>query len=463
MESIESSILKGLLTNDEYVSKVYPHLDIQFFEGTSKTVFFIFSELYDKYKTVPTKEAIQLTAKTIGLKQKEYADTVDCISDLYKLHNENPTLNVEWLVKETESYCQQKALYDGIYQAANILSGDEKKIDKSAIPSILENALAISFDRNIGCDYFDSAKDRYLHYTSEEELIKFPLPELNELSNGGLRKKTLSCLLAGTGVGKSAMMCYLAGEWLKMGYNVLYITLEMSEYQVQERIDANLMNVPIDELKKLSEKEFMSKMDSIQNKTNGRFVTKQYPTSSAHTGHFKVLLKELQQKQGFVPDIIIGDYINISASARYKSLAGVNSYSLVKAIAEEWRALAVEYNVPFLTATQVNRDSMNSTAPDMTSTSESFGLPMSLDLFIAIVTDESLQEQKEQILHCLKSRFGDKSRVSSMRVGIDFSLMRYYSKMPGLSEEVHVPVSELSNNVKKTLERLEETTTDWGA
>jgi replicative DNA helicase len=425
MISIETSIVKGLLFDQEYASKVVPHLKDEFFDGHHKELYKIYSKLYDKYGTTPTIEAMVISLKQSGLSENIYESALGEIELVIKNRSERP--DTTWLIDETQRYCSDKALFNALYQSISIIEGNDKSLDKHCIPNILEDALAISFDQNIGSDYLEDFQKRFDYYTSTTNKLPFPLAALNTLSNGGLPPKTLCAILAGTNVGKSAMMCYLAGEWLRAGHDVLYITMEMSEEAVQERVDANLLDMTTDELKNpsLNKEMFLSKVQQLRSRTTGRLIVKEYPTSSAHAGHFRYLLKELKQKKKFKPRIIFIDYINICASSRYKAGAGANSYTIIKSIAEELRGLAVEEEVTIFTATQTNREGMKDNKPDMTSTSESVGLPQSLDWFVAMVTNEELMELGQQLILPLKTRFGNKAGLKSQLVRIDFDKMRY--------------------------------------
>lgn len=448
MNTIEESIVKGLMYNEEYARKVFPFLKSDFFDGAQKEVFDLYGELFDKYNKIPSMESMLVSIQNKGLLETTFNDAVNLLQTAYNTRNEIP--DTEWLVDETEKYCVDKAMFNAIYKSISIIEGNEKNLDKHAIPEILDEALSISFDTSVGSDYLEDFAKRFQYYTNPESRLPFPLKALNELSNQGLPKKTLNALLASTNTGKSAMMCFLAGEWLKQGKNVLYISLEMSEETVQERIDANLLNVKTDDLKKedLDWGWFEGKVSSLKKKTLGKLIVKEYPTSSAHAGHFRNLLRELKQKKKFKPDIVFVDYINICASSRYKSMSGVNSYSYIKAIAEELRGLACEFDVPFFTATQVNREGANSQSPDMTATSDSFGLPMSLDWFVAIVTNEDLMEMNRQMLILLKTRYGNKQNKKSQLVGIDFDYMRYFDVE--IDEKNNDNVKEVANVVGKT-------------
>lgn len=456
MNTIEESIVKGLLYNEEYARKVYPFLKSDFFDGSSREIFNLYSDLFDKYNKIPSLESMLVSIQTKGLLEDTFNDAVRTLKVAYESKDEIP--DTQWLVDETEKYCVDKALFNAIYKSISIIEGNDKQLDKHAIPEILDQALSISFDESVGSDYLEDFARRFQYYTNPESRLRFPLEALNELSNGGLPPKTLNALLASTNTGKSAMMCYLAGEWLKQGKNVLYISLEMSEETVQERIDANLLNIKTDDLKRtdLDWNWFEGKIGELKKKTLGKLIVKEYPTGSAHAGHFRNLLKELKQKKKFKPDIVFVDYINICASSRYKSMSGVNSYSYIKAIAEELRGLACEFEVPFFTATQVNREGANSQSPDMTATSDSFGLPMSLDWFAAIVTNEELMEMNRQMLLLLKTRYGNKQGKKSQLVKIDFDYMRYEDvatddKMPDNTKEVAKVVGKTTPATKATL------------
>lgn len=426
MQSIESSIIKGLLYDDEYSRKVYPYLKEEYFDGASREVFNLFGELFDKYSTIPSMEAMLVSIQTKGLSEDVFESAVSMLQGAYTSKDDAP--DTKWLVDETEKYCTDKALFNAIYKSISIIEGSDKLLDKHAIPEILDEALSISFEQSVGSDYLEDAMRRFEYYTNTELRLKFPLDALNALTNGGLPPKTLSAFLAGSNVGKSALMCFLAGEWLKAGKNVLYITLEMSEEAVQERIDANLLDISTDDLKNpdLDKEWFLGKVNALKLKTVGKLIVKEYPTSSAHSGHFRHLLKELRQKKKFKPDVIFIDYINICASARYKAGSGANSYTTVKSTAEELRGLAVEFELPIVTATQTTREGMSSQNPDMTSTSESVGLPQTLDFFAAIVTNDELMEMGRQMMILIKTRFGNKQGMKRQLVGIDWNKMRYH-------------------------------------
>lgn len=424
MITIEDSIIKGLLYNEEYSRKVYPYLDEKYFDGGYRQLFSIYKGLFDAYNSIPTLEAIAISLQQSSIGDSEYESVLEIVEKASKNREEFPDL--DWLIDQTEEYCRDKAIYNAIYKSIGILDGSEKGLDKHAIPDLLDDALAVSFDTSIGMEFFDDAERRYELYTAEDSRIKFPLNALQILSNNGLKKKSLSVILAGPNIGKSSLMCYLSGEFLKQGLNVLYISGEMGEEIIHERVEANLLGIPTDNLPKLSREEYISKINSVKGKTHGKLFAKEYPTGAAHAGHIRNLLKDLKQKKKFTPNVIFVDYLNIFASSRYKSMSGVNSYSYVKAIAEELRGIGVEFDVPVVTATQVTRTGYSESTPDLTATSESFGVPATADFMIAITTDEVLQENNRQMLHLLKTRWGNKTKVKPQLVGINFDLMRYY-------------------------------------
>lgn len=424
MEQIEVSIVKGLMYDEEYCRTVYPYLKADYFEGATKQIFTAFSDLFEKYNRVPSMETMVVGIQKSKLDEAEYEHVMTVLETVLKTKHEKP--ETDWLKDETEVYCRDRALYNAIYKSISIIEGSEKDLDVNIIPDILDDALSIGFDTTIGSDYLEDIRKRYEYYTNAEERLPFPLKALNILTNNGLPKKTLNVLLAGTNVGKSAMMCYLAGEWLKAGKNVLYVTLEMSEEAIQERVDANLLDMTTDELRAITDfSVFEKKIKNLAMRTNGKFIVKEYPTGGAHAGHIKLLLKELKQKKKFVPDVIIVDYINILSSSRYKSMSGVNSYSYIKAIAEELRGVAVEYEVPVLSATQTNREGYGNNSPDMTSVSDSFGLSMTVDWMGAMITNDELMEMNNILMLLLKTRYGNKTKTSSQLINVDYDHMRY--------------------------------------
>ena len=388
-ERIEITILRNLLFTEEYYRKVVPFIKDEYFTEYDERI--IFEEIQDfssKYDKIPTQEVILINLQNRSdLTEDNFQSASTIVNSL-----SNEWVDFEWLCDATEKWCQDRAIYLALMQSIKIADGGDSKLDKGAIPSILQEALAVSFDEHIGHDYIEQSKDRYEFYHKTEEKIPFDLEKFNYITKGGIPNKTLNIALAGTGVGKSLFMCHCASSVLLQGRNVLYITCEMAEEKIAERIDANLLNVNIRDIQDLPEVLYNSKVQEIARKTQGKLIIKEYPTASAHAGHFKALLSDLSLKKDFKPDIIFIDYLNICASARYKG-AIVNSYTYVKAIAEELRGLAVENNVPIVSATQTTRAGFGSSDPDLTDTSESFGLPATADLMFALISTEELEQQ----------------------------------------------------------------------
>tara|TARA_B100000700_G_scaffold77891_1_gene87443 strand:+ start:1131 stop:2510 length:1380 start_codon:yes stop_codon:yes gene_type:complete len=420
-ERIEESILRNLLHNEEYYRKVVPFLKAEYFESYHEKI--IYEEIFDfaaKYDKVPTKEVLTINLQNrTDLTDESFQDSVSAVREL-----SDEWVDYEWLLDATEKWCKDRAIYLALMQSIKIADGD-KKISRDAIPSILQEALAVSFDEHIGHDYIEQSKDRYEFYHRKEEKIPFDLEKFNYITKGGLSNKTLNIALAGTGVGKSLFMCHMAGAALSQGYDVLYITCEMAEEKIAERIDANLLNVAVKDIVDLPEVLFTSKVNEIARKTQGKLIIKEYPTASAHAGHFKALLSDLRLKKDFKPAIIFIDYLNICASVRYKG-AVVNSYTYVKAIAEELRGLAVECNVPIISATQTTRSGFGNSDPDLTDTSESFGLPATADFMFALISTEELEQQGRIMVKQLKNRYSDPTSSRKFMVGIDRSKMRLY-------------------------------------
>ena len=421
-ERIEETILRNLICNEQYYRKVVPFIKADYFQEYNEKI--LFEEIADfaaKYDKVPTKEVLTINLQSRGdLTEETFKDT---LSGLNSLSDE--WVDYEWLCDSTEKWCQDRAIYNALMQSIKIADGGDKKLDKGSIPSILQDALAVSFDEHIGHDYIEQADDRYEFYHRKEEKIPFDLEKFNYITKGGLPNKTLNIALAGTGVGKSLFMCHMAGSALSQGYNVLYITCEMAEEKIAERIDANLLNVSVKDIVDIPEVLFRSKVQEISKKTQGKLIIKEYPTASAHAGHFRALLNDLQLKKDFKPDLIFVDYLNICASVRYKG-AIVNSYTYVKAIAEELRGLAVETNLPIISATQTTRAGFGNSDPDLTDTSESFGLPATADFMFALISTEELEQQGRILVKQLKNRYNDPTASKKFMLGIDRSKMRLY-------------------------------------
>ena len=421
-ERIEQTILRNLIYNEKYYRKVVPFLKAEYYETYHERI--IFEEIADfaaKYDKIPTKEVLTINIQNRGdLTDEAFKESLQEINSLT-----DEWVDYDWLLDATEKWCQDRAIYLALMQSIKIADGGDKKFTKGAIPSILQDALAVSFDEHIGHDYIEQADDRYEFYHRKEEKIPFDLEKFNYITKGGLPNKTLNIALAGTGVGKSLFMCHMAGSALSQGYNVLYITCEMAEEKIAERIDANLLNVSVKDIVDIPEVLFRSKVQEISKKTQGKLIIKEYPTASAHAGHFRALLNDLQLKKDFKPDLIFVDYLNICASVRYKG-AIVNSYTYVKAIAEELRGLAVETNLPIISATQTTRAGFGNSDPDLTDTSESFGLPATADFMFALISTEELEEQGRIMVKQLKNRYNDPTASKKFMLGIDRSKMRLY-------------------------------------
>jgi replicative DNA helicase len=423
MERLELTILRNLIFNEDYARKVIPFIQPEYFEQRiEKIVFEETVQFIAKYNSSITIEALGIEIDNRrDLTESENKDISDLVS---KLHNA-PVEN-QWIIDTTEKWCRDRAIYLALMESIHIADGKDEKKGRDAIPSILSDALSVSFDNNIGHDYLQNYEERYEFYHRKEDKIEFDLEYFNKITKGGLPNKTLNIALAGTGVGKSLFMCHIASSALLQGRNVLYITLEMAEERIAERIDANLLNVPIQQLVDLPRSAFENKVTGVAKKTQGSLVIKEYPTASAHSGHFKALLNELALKKSFRPDIIFIDYLNICSSSRFKSGSNINSYTLVKSIAEELRGLAVEFNVPIVSATQTTRSGFGSSDVELTDTSESFGLPATADLMFALISTEELEGLGQIMVKQLKNRYNDPTIFKRFVLGIDRAKMRLY-------------------------------------
>ena len=423
MERVEYLILKNLLHNEEYSRKVIPFIKTEYFEDSSQKI--VFEEIFgfiQKYNKQVTKEVLCIEVESRqDINESSFKEIIDLINVL----DESPT-EFQWLIDQTEKWCRDRAIYLALMESIHIADGKDEKKSRDSIPSILQDALAVSFDTHIGHDYLQDYEERYESYHRKEEKIEFDLEYLNKITKGGLPNKTLNVALAGTGVGKSLFMCHVASSVLLQGRNVLYITMEMAEERIAERIDANLLNVPIQSIVELPKSMFDTKVNNLMQKTKGSLIIKEYPTASAHAGHFKSLLSELALKKSFRPDIIFIDYLNICASSRYRANSNVNSYSYIKAIAEELRGLAVEANVPIVSATQTTRSGYGSSDVDITDTSESFGLPATADLMFALISTDELETLGQILVKQLKNRYNDPTIHKRFVVGIDRAKMRLY-------------------------------------
>ena len=423
MEKVETTILRNLLFNNDYCRKVLPFIKTEYFENLhEKVVFEEICKFIVAYDSLATKEVLLIeTEKRTDITEDTYKTICDYVSNLDIL-----PADTNWVTDTTEKWCRDRAIYLALMESIKIADGQDDKKNRDAIPTILQEALAVSFDDHIGHDYLNDYQERYESYHRKEDKIAFDLDYFNKITKGGIPNKTLNIALAGTGVGKSLFMCHFASSVLLQGRNVLYITLEMAEEKIAERIDANLLNVNIKDIETLPKMMFDSKVNSIAKKTQGTLIIKEYPTASAHAGHFRALLNELSLKKSFRPDIIFIDYLNICGSSRYKSNFSVNSYSYIKAIAEELRGLAVESNVPIVSATQTTRSGFSSSDPDLTDTSESFGLPATADLMFALISTEELEQLGQIMVKQLKNRYNDPTMNKRFVVGIDRAKMRLF-------------------------------------
>ena len=423
MERIERTTLKNLIHNDEYARKVLPFLKEEYF--TERFDKILFREIYHfitKYNNLPTKEALSIELNNRkDVNETEYKTITDILGTLNK-----EQIDQKWLVETTEKFCKDRAIHNAILGGIQILDGKDREHTPEYLPEMLSQALSVSFDQKIGHDYLAETKERYDFYKRKEERLELDLDFFNKITRGGIPSKTLNICLAGTGVGKTMFMTHLASSILLQGKNVLYITLEMAEERIAERIDANLLNVGMSDLEELPYQMYETKINKLQSKTTGKLIIKEYPTASAHTGHFKNLLNELALKKSFKPDILFVDYLNIAASARFKAGANVNSYTYIKAIAEELRGLAVEYNIPVFSATQTTRGGYVSSDIGMEDTAESFGLPATADFMFALISSEELEQKNQILIKQLKNRYNDPTVNRKFIVGVDRSKMRLY-------------------------------------
>jgi|TARA_R110002050_G_scaffold245790_2_gene383395 replicative DNA helicase len=430
---IEQVILENLIKDDTYVRKVIPFLKPEYFmQYEDKKVFDIIFNFVEKYNNPPSKQAIILAVnEDTSLNEDSHVKCMEVINTL-----NGDEVNRDWLIDETEKFCKDKALYLGVMESIQIIDGKNKDKSTDALPSILSEALSVGFDTNIGHDFIEDAEKRYDFYHRIEEKVEFDLDMFNKITEGGLSNKTLNIALAGTGVGKSLFMCHMASAAISKGKNVLYITLEMSEERIAERIDANLMNLPIQELSDLSKAMYDDRIKKINDKIEGRLIIKEYPTASAHSGHFKALINELKLKRSFFPDIIFIDYLNICSSSRFRPGSSANSYTIIKSIAEELRGLAVEQNVPIVSATQTTRGGYDNSDVSLTDTSESFGLPATADLMFAIISTEELEQMGQFMIKQLKNRYADPTRNKRFMIGVDRSRMKLFDLDPSAQTQL---------------------------
>jgi replicative DNA helicase len=432
MEKIELLILKNLIYNEEYVRKILPYLKSDYFQDFSqKVVFEEIQQFFSSYNQLPTKEAVEIEIENRSdLTENSYKECLDVVSNL-----EFEPVEFEWLTKTTEKWCKDRAIYLALMESIQIADGGDSKKSRDSIPSILQDALSVSFDTHIGHDYIEDIDSRFEFYHKTEQKIPFDLDYFNRITDGGASKKTLNVVVAPPGVGKSLFLCHIGASILSQGKNVLYLTLEMAEERIAERIDANLLDVSIKDLMKLSKDQFFAKANILKKKTQGKLIIKEYPPGTANCNHFKALLKELELKKNFIPDAIIVDYLNLCSSSRYKT-STTNSYTYVKAISEELRAMGVEYNLPVFSATQVNRNGASTTEVEMTDTSESFGLPATVDMLFALISTEELEQMGQIMIKQLKNRYAPLDRYRKFVVGVDRSKMRLYDVDQSAQEEL---------------------------
>ena len=419
---LEKTILSNLIHSEDYCRKVVPFLKTEYFSDNFERI--VAQELLTFFTEYNKPASLEILAIQIG-KRKLHKDQIESI-EKYINDLDFITENQEWLYKNTEAFCKKQAVYNAIINSFEIIEGKNDTLTEDAIPSLLSDALSVSFDKSVGHDYLEDFAERYEFYNRKEEKLSFDLDLFNKITKGGLSRKTLNVILAGTGVGKSLFMCHFAASILTQAKNVLYITMEMAEERIAERIDANLLNMTMDELSKVDKDIYETRIGKLIKKTNGKLIIKEYPTASAHAGHFRALLEELKLKRDFKPDIVIIDYLNICASSRIKHGSGVNSYTYIKSIAEELRGLGVEYNVPILSATQTTRGGYDNTDVDITDTSESFGLPATVDLMFALISTEELENLNQIMVKQLKNRYNDISYYKRFVVGVDRARMKLY-------------------------------------
>mgnify|MGYP003144955727 FL=1 len=422
--NLELTILRNILTDEKYMRKVLPFVKPDYFEGIYRILFREAGKYVGKYNKLPTAESFKVEIdQSDRLSGENYTVAVDLVPQLFSKEK----IDEQWLVDTTEKWCQDRAIYNAIMESISIIDGKHETLTKGALPDLLSKALGVAFDTNVGHDYIENQEERYEFYHQQEDRIPFDLEYFNKITKGGVPNKTLNIALAGTGVGKSLFMCHVAASALVQGRDVLYITMEMAEERIAERIDANLLNTPIDQLTNLSKEMHRTKVEDIARKTTGKLIIKEYPTGSAHTGHFRALLNELKLKKQFEPQIIFIDYLNICASSRMKGMGGaINSYNYIKAIAEELRGLAVEFNVPLFSATQTTRSGYSNSDVGLEDTSESFGLPATADLMFALISTEELDREGQIMVKQLKNRYNDPTMHKRFVVGIDRAKMRLF-------------------------------------
>ena len=435
MQRTETVVLSSLIHNEEYLRKVMPFLKSEYFTTRSDAILFLAIKGFtDKYSKVPTLDVLKLAVnKDKGISEDEHTEILEALEDMAPIDND-----LQWLVDTTEEFCKDKALYNAIVTSIQVIDGKHKKIKSDGLPALLEEALAVAFDNHVGHDYITDADERFESYHNVESRIPFDLDMFNRITMGGIPKKTLNVFMAGINVGKTLVMNHVAASFLAQGKNVLYITLEMSETEIAKRIDANLLNITMADLMVVSKVMYKERMDKLQARSKGKLIVKEYPTGGGHAGNFNALINELRLKKSFVPDVVFIDYLNICSSSRLKEDAAAHTYTWIKAIAEEIRGLAVKHNVPIFSATQTTRSGSVNNDPGMTDTSESFGLPATVDLYLSIVQDEQLENDNQYIIKQLKNRYRDKAVDRRFLIGVDKTKMRLYdvekSAQKGLSQ-----------------------------
>jgi replicative DNA helicase len=436
MKRLETTILKNLIFNEDYARKILPFIKSEYFtDNTEKILFQEVEEYINHYKNLPTYESLVINfTESKTLTEQQVQDSIGMLREINSEKDERS--DIAWLIDNTEKFCQDKAIYNAIMKSVKILDNKSDKDSKGSIPQLLSDALGVSFDSSVGHDYVEDADNRFDFYHRHETKIPFDLDIFNKITKGGLPTKTLNIALAGTGVGKSLFMCHVAGSCLSQGLNVLYITMEMAEERIAERIDANLLNIDISDLHAISKQDYDRKFSAMRVKTQGKLIIKEYPTAAASALHFRALLNELQLKKSFKPDIIFIDYLNICASARIKPGSNVNSYSYIKAIAEELRGLAVEFAVPIVSATQTTRSGFTSSDPGLEDTSESFGLPATADFMFALISTEELEQLNQIMIKQLKNRYNDPNTFKRFVVGIDRAKMKLYDVEQSAQDDI---------------------------
>jgi len=455
MIRIEQTILKNLIYNDEYTRKVIPFIKKEYFsDNVDKIIFNSIQDFVAEYKNLPTYESLIIDiSEKRDLSGQDLNSTIELLNDIRLDKEDKESTDIKWLYDQTEKFCQDKAVYNAIMESVNILDDSISGKVKGEIPKLLSDALGVSFDNNIGHDYINDFDSRYDSYHKKESRIRFDLEYFNRITKGGLPNKTLNIALAGTGVGKSLFMCHFAASCISQGIDVLYITLEMSEEKIAERIDANLMNLKMNDLYALSKEDYIRKFSGLVNKSNGKLIIKEYPTACASTLHFRALLNDLQIKKNFRPKMVIVDYLNICMSARMKQGANVNSYTYIKAIAEELRGLAVEFDVPVLSATQTTRSGFTSSDPGLEDTSESFGLPATADFMFALIINEELEKLGQIMVKQLKNRYSDLNLYKRFIIGVEKAKMRLFDVEDEAQNDL-VDIGDIEDTTKRSIDKF---------